>query len=184
MTSATLKAPTVETERLILRRHDLDDVDASAEMWADPAVVRYIGGKPSTRQQVWARILSYAGHWSYKNFGYWAIEERATGAFVGEVGFADFKRDVIAAMRGVPEMGWALVSRVHGRGLGAEAVRAALGWGDANLESPRTVCLIDGGNAASLRIAEKCGFTTFEYATYDDRPTHFAQRDRERYGNL
>lgn len=184
MSDASSKAPTIGTERLILRRHDLDDVDASAEMWADPRVVLYIGGKPSTRQQVWARILSYAGHWSYKNFGYWAIEERATGAFVGEVGFADFKREVIAAMSGVPEIGWALVSRVHGRGFGTEAVRAALAWGDAHLESARTVCLIDAENAASLRIAAKCGFTTFEYATYDDRSTHFAQRDRERYGSL
>ena len=180
-----MKAPTVETERLILRRHELDDVDASTVMWADPAVVRYIGGKPSTRQQVWARILSYAGHWSYKQFGYWAIEERATGAFVGEVGFADFNRDVIAAMSGVPEIGWALVSRVHGRGFGTEAVRAALAWGDAHLVSARTVCLIDAENAASLRIAEKCGFTTFERATYNDRSTHFAERDRDRdrYGN-
>lgn len=176
-------APILETERLILRRHVIDDVDASAEMWGDPSVVRYIGGKPSTRQQVWARILSYAGHWSYNHFGYWAIEERATGAFVGEVGFADFKRDVIAAMRGVPEMGWALVSRVHGQGLGTEAVRAALAWGDAHLDSSRTVCLIDAENVASLRIAEKCGFATFECAAYHDRPTHFAQRDRAAYGN-
>ena len=63
-------------------------------MWGDPAVARFIGGKPFTREEVWARILRYVGHWTLMGFGFWAIEEKATGDFIGEVGLADFQRDL------------------------------------------------------------------------------------------
>jgi RimJ/RimL family protein N-acetyltransferase len=44
-------APTIETTRLRLRAHRPDDLGAALVMWADPAVTRYIGGRPSTEQQ-------------------------------------------------------------------------------------------------------------------------------------
>jgi hypothetical protein len=80
-------------------------------MWADPAVTRFIGGVPSTKQQTWSRLLAYVGHWPIMGFGYWAIEERTTGEFAGEIGFADFKRDTIPAMKDVPELGFARTKR-------------------------------------------------------------------------
>src|SRR5487761_1892271 len=95
----------IETERLRLRPHVADDLAASWAMWSDALVYRYILPAPSTEAQAWSRILGYAGHWALAGFGYWAVEERATGTFVGEIGFADFKRDVTPSIRGVPEMG-------------------------------------------------------------------------------
>src|SRR5579884_1880171 len=125
--------PTLATSRLLLRAHRLDDYEAAAEMWADPLVTQFIGGKPSTRQQTWTRLLAYLGHWAVMNYGYWAIEERTTGRFIGEAGFADFKREVTPAMQHVPELGFALVGNAHGKGYATEAVRAIVEWGDANL---------------------------------------------------
>lgn len=168
--------PIIETDRLRLRGHRVEDLDACIAMWSDPQVVRFIGGKPSTPQQTWMRLLAYAGHWSLLGFGYWAIEDRQTGAFVGDVGFADFKRDVAPSMRGVPEIGWALATPFHGRGYGTQAVRAALRWGDENLPSARTVCLIDAENAPSIRVAEKCGYRAFDRTAYDGRTTLFFSR--------
>ncbi len=176
MPSIASIAPTIETPRLRLRRHEVDDYEASAAMWADEIVVRYIGGRPSTRPQAWARVLNYAGLWAMLGFGYWAIEERSTGTFVGEVGFADFKRDIARSMRDVPEVGWALVASAHGKGYATEAVGAAVAWGDANLASTRTVCMIDPENAASIRVAQKCGFAQFEKASYNDQPVLFFER--------
>ncbi len=86
--------PRIRTERLVLRGHRLDDFPDALAMWSDPDVTRFIGGVPSTEQQVWSRMLSYAGHWSLPGFGYWAVEEAASGAFIGELGFANFKRDI------------------------------------------------------------------------------------------
>src|ERR1700729_2426842 len=88
-----LEVPILETERLILRAHGIDDFVHSAAMWADPEVTRYIGGKPLSEEETWARLLRYVGHWSLLGFGYWVVEEKATGNFAGEIGFADYKRD-------------------------------------------------------------------------------------------
>ena len=75
---------------------------------ADPIVTKYISGRPSTVQQTWSRLLTYVGHWNLMGFGYWAIEEKSSGDFVGEAGLADFKRDIAASMKGNPELGFAL----------------------------------------------------------------------------
>jgi RimJ/RimL family protein N-acetyltransferase len=147
-------------------------------MWAEEVVVKYIGGRPSTRPQCWARVLTYAGLWATLGYGYWAIEERSTGTFAGEAGFADFKRDIAPSMRDVPEIGWALASWAHGRGYATEAIGAVLGWGDANLASPRTVCMIEPENAASLRVAQKHRFEQFESARFNDKPVLFLERYR------
>lgn len=172
--------PGVQTERLLLRKHRIDDLDDCIAMWSDANVTKYIGGKPSSPQQTWARLLGYAGHWSVMRFGYWAVEEKATGRFVGEIGFADFRRDIAPAMRDVPELGWALGTSFHGRGFATEAARAVVAWGDEHLPATRTVCMIDPGNVASLRVAEKCGYEIFERAVFNDRPVFFLARSRAR----
>ncbi len=156
------EVPTIETARLRLRAHRAADFEASLAMWTDPGVYRYIGGEPSTPQRAWARILAYAGHWKLLGFGYWAVERIDTGAFVGELGFADYKRGLSPAYAGVPELGWALVPDAHGRGFATEALRAAAAWGDERFEDVRTICLIDVENVASLRVAAKLGFTEIE----------------------
>jgi RimJ/RimL family protein N-acetyltransferase len=169
-------APEIETDRLTLRGHRVDDFDASFGMWSDPVVTRFIGGKPSSRQQAWSRLLNYVGHWALLGFGYWALEEKASGQFVGELGFADFKRDLDPSMRGVPELGWALASSFHGRGYATEAVRAAVAWGDARFGPARTFCLIDSENLTSIRVARKNGYREFKRAAFNERPTIFFER--------
>lgn len=78
-------APTIHTERLTLRAHRREDLVASIQMWGDPEVVKYIGGIPSTQERCWTRILSYIGHWQLMGFGYWAMEEKLTGHFIGRL---------------------------------------------------------------------------------------------------
>jgi RimJ/RimL family protein N-acetyltransferase len=168
--------PILETARLRLRGHRREDFPDAYAMWADPIVVRHIGGKPSTPQQTWSRLLTYIGHWQAMRYGYWVMEDKETGAFIGEIGFADFKRDIDARMQDVPEFGFALVSSAHGKGYGTEAARAALDWGDANLPSKRTVCLVNESNAPSLHILQKLGYRTFEHATFGDAPVQFLER--------
>lgn len=157
--------PTLETERLILRGYQLADFPQCAAMWADPEVVRYIGGKPSTEEQSWARMLRYAGHWELLGFGFWAIVERATGSLVGEIGAADFHRDVTPPI-GNLETGWVLARRAHGKGYATEALRAVLAWVDAKFPDKPTVCVIEPANAASFNVAKKCGYEPIGSRTY------------------
>lgn len=159
--------PVLETERLVLRPHGAGDFDAMAAMWADSEIVRHIGGQPASRAEAWSRLLRYAGLWPLLGYGYWAIEERDTGRYAGDVGFADFQREIEPPVAGMPEIGWALASHAHGRGLATEAVRAAVAWGEeAFPEGRRTCCLIDPDNLASIRVAEKCGYEFFAEAEY------------------
>jgi RimJ/RimL family protein N-acetyltransferase len=171
------RIPIVETERLTLRGHRLDDYAASCAMWADPNVVRYISGNPSSAQQTWMRVLSYAGHWSLMGFGYWVAEETGSQKFVGEVGFADFKRALDPSLRGIPEIGWALASDMQGRGFATEAVRAAVNWSDRNRQWPRTVCVINAENIGSIRVASKCGYAEVARLELNGAPTIVFARD-------
>ena len=172
--------PAIETERLKMRGHRVEDLEDCVAMWADPIVTRFIGGKPSSPQRTWLRLLDYVGHWSLMGFGYWAIEDKATGEFVGEVGFADFKRDIAPSMKDVPELGWALAPRFHGKGYATEAVHAALAWGDSHFRGRRMVCMISAENTASIRVAEKCGFREFERSQFSEESTlYFARENAE-----
>jgi RimJ/RimL family protein N-acetyltransferase len=110
-------------------------------------------------------------------YGYWAVEEKSSGAFVGEIGFADFKRDIAPSMQNVPEVGFAFVSRVHGIGYATEALRAVLAWGDEHLPSRRTVALVNEQNAASIHVLEKYGYAIFEHASFGDVAVVFMQRE-------
>lgn len=166
-----MEVPVLQTKRLTMRGHRLDDFADCAAMWADPVVTRYIGGKPLSEEEAWTRLLRCAGHWALMGFGYWAIEEKETGRFVGELGFADYKRDIEPSIKGVPELGWALASKAHGKGYATEAVGAAVAWGDAHFGSARTVCLVHPENLASIRVAEKCGYKEFQRTTYKGHPT-------------
>src|SRR4051794_32453249 len=75
--------PIIETARLILRDHRLADFDIYVAMWADPLVTRFIGGRARSREESWIRFLRHAGMWRHVGFGFWAIEEKESGRFVG-----------------------------------------------------------------------------------------------------
>jgi RimJ/RimL family protein N-acetyltransferase len=163
--------PALETARLKLRGHRLDDFAAGAAMWADPMVTRYIGGKPSTEEESWSRLLRYVGHWALLGFGYWVVEEKATGCFAGEVGFADLRRDLEPSLNDTPEIGWVFATHAHGRGYATEAARVAIAWGEAHLGPSQTACIVHPENLASIRVAEKCGYRELRRTKYKGQPT-------------
>ena len=149
--------PTLVTPRLLLTPHRAEDLDALAAIWADPNVVRHISGKPSSRQESWFRMLGFAGLWPILGYGYWAVREKSSGRFMGDVGFADFARPIEPSIAGIPEAGWVLASWAHGQGFATEALSAALAWLDQH-HIDQSVCLINKDNQASLRVAEKTGY--------------------------
>jgi RimJ/RimL family protein N-acetyltransferase len=175
---SAVDVPVLETGRLRLRGHRLDDFAHCAAMWADPNVTKHIGGKPFTEEESWTRLLRYGGHWALLGFGYWVAEEKTTGNFIGEIGFADYKRDIEPSLRGVPEIGWVFASQAHGKGYATEAVRAVVAWGDAHFHSARTACIIDPENLPSIRVALKCGYREMQSTTYKGHPTVIFVRDK------
>lgn len=163
--------PVLETERLRLRAHRADDHAGCTAIWSNPDVVRHIGGRAFTAEEVWKRLLQYAGLWSLLGYGYWAVEEKATGRYLGDIGFADFKRDLQPSLEGMLEFGWVLAPHAHGKGYASEAVAAAIAWAEQHRPTLRAVCIIDPANEPSIRVAEKAGFRRWQESTYHGGPT-------------
>ena len=150
-----------------MRGYVVEDFPHVAESWADPKVVRYIsGGEPFSEEKTWARFLRNIALWPMLGYGYWATTEKSTGRYIGDVGFADFMRDIEPSIEGVPEIGWVLASSAHGKGYATEAARAAIAWLESTLGPQRTVCIIDENNRASLHVAEKLGYLEFARTVY------------------
>jgi len=146
----------METERLMLRQFRESDLDAFAEIYADPEVMRFIGEfKPIDRADTWRALATNLGHWQLRGYGMWAVEEKASGRLLGRVG--------LWKPEGWPELevGWMLHRAYWGRGLASEAGRASIDAAFRILGVKHLISIIHPENAASIRVAERLG-ETFE----------------------
>lgn len=157
---------TIVTERLSLRPHMAGDFADMCSLWRDATVTRHIGGNPFTPEEIWMRLLRYAGTWSLCGYGFWIIHERESGQFVGEVGYINAHRDLVPSLGERPEFGYALLPQARGKGFAGEAAQAAIAWGDRNLEADEIVAMIDPGNEPSLRLAGALGFLEYARTKY------------------
>jgi RimJ/RimL family protein N-acetyltransferase len=141
----------IETERLVLRMFRESDTDAYAEMLGDAEVMRFLGGKVTSRQEAWRSMAMVLGHWHLRGYGFWAVEERASGELVGRVGCWQ--------PEGWPglEVGWTLRRAYWGRGYATEAARASLEHAFTALNQTHVISLIDPDNTNSIRVAERLG---------------------------
>lgn len=147
-------ALTLETDRLILRPLHPDDFEAHAAMMADPRVARFLalGGQVPSRESMWRAFATMLGHWTIRGYGFFAIVEKASGAFVGRAG--------PWMPEGWPglECGWGVDAAHWGKGYAPEAAIAAIRWiFAANPQLPRIISLIDPVNENSQAVARKVG---------------------------
>lgn len=168
-------APRLETARLVLSAHQVEDFDAVARLWADSGVTRFIGGRASTTEESWARLLRYAGSWALMGYGFWALRDRADGTFLGEAGLLNARRSLEPTFGDTPEVGWALAPAAHGKGLAHEALGAILAWADQQGHA-RTVCMIEPANLPSIRLAEKLGYREQSRTTYHGAQVNLYER--------
>lgn len=154
--------PMLETDRLIMRGHRPGDFDAVHAMWSNPDVVARITGQPSTLSETQTRLMRHIGQWAAFGWGYWALENKTTGEFAGEVGFGWFRRDISPSIEDMPEMGWVLCPQFHGKGYATEAGLAALAWMDKAMPGTKTCCIFHPDNKVSMDVAEKLGFSFWQ----------------------
>jgi RimJ/RimL family protein N-acetyltransferase len=142
---------TLETERLRLRWLREDDFDEYAKMCRDPEVMRFLGGVLLTDIEVWRQMATIMGHWYFRGYGIWAVEEKGTGKLVGRVG--------CLYPIGWPafEVGWTLARDSWGRGYATEAAQRVLAYAFTELDRDHLISLIAPENVASIRVAERLG---------------------------
>jgi RimJ/RimL family protein N-acetyltransferase len=128
------------------------DVDDLVALNADAEVARFLNhGKPMSRVECWRQVALFLGHMELRGYSALAIEDRATGEFLGRSGpwFPE----------GWPmlEVGWVVHAKHRGQGIAGEAGRASLDWCFANLGVDEVCSMIRPDNAASARVAQKLG---------------------------
>lgn len=177
LSKPAINIPVLTTTRLRLRAHEFADFNAWAAIWGDAEVARFVGGRPQTRDEAWLRFLRFPGLWQFLGYGYWLAEEKGTHRIVGDVGFGDFKRAIEPKLEGEPEAGWVLARHAQGKGFATEAMGAVLAWADQRLKGRATVCMIDTGNAPSIRVADKLGYREFARTDYKEKNVILYRRE-------
>ena len=149
----------LETERLRIRSFaaDLSDVDALHAIQSDPDHMRYYP-HPFAREETVAWIGRALAHEAQHGFGLWAIEDRATGAFLGNCG------PVFQVVDGSPELeiGWSVTPSRARQGIATEAATAVRDHCFETLGHPYVIALVRPENVPSSRVAEKIGMTVWK----------------------
>jgi RimJ/RimL family protein N-acetyltransferase len=128
----------------------MGDFEVFAADMADPVTRAHLSG-PLDRRMAWRIFSAATGSWMLNGAGWWAVELRATGEFLGTVGV--FFRDTDTEL----EIGWSMVRRFWGQGFASEAAGAALHFAFETRQAPRVVAHIDAPNLASIRVSQRLG---------------------------
>jgi RimJ/RimL family protein N-acetyltransferase len=155
----------IQTERLVLRRWTLADIEPFASICADPEVMRYIGsGATRTVEETRRAIRAWEREWDQKGYGLFAVELLETGQLIGFAGLAEptFLPEIMPAV----EIGWRLARSAWAKGYATEAATAALRFGLDDLHLPEIVSIHQVGNDASAGVMRKIGMT-FDRETVD-----------------
>lgn len=142
----------IETERLILRQTDPErDFPGLAAALNDEDTVRYLGAKPMSRADAWRSMAMVMGHWAIRGFGFFSVEHRETGEWVGRVG--------PWYPEGWPgrEVGWLISPQHQRKGYASEAAGASIDFAFNTLGWDEVIHVIMEGNAPSIAVAEKLG---------------------------
>ncbi|MCO6184937.1 GNAT family N-acetyltransferase [Rhizobium sp. L1K21] len=142
--------PILETERLILRLPQADDLDGWSRLMADEAASLFIGG-PMDRTGAWANLCLMRGAWDIEGFSNFSVIEKATGRWIGRAG--------PWSPPGWPgrEIGWAFLREVWGRGFAKEAAQASMAWAWQSLGWREAVHIIHPDNLRSIALAKAIG---------------------------
>jgi RimJ/RimL family protein N-acetyltransferase len=165
---------TIHTPRLILRPHRAEDYEAYLPIWTQPDPNP--SAFPLDAENVWHRLLRWIGHWSHFGYGLFVIEDRSSGALLGEVGCAHFQRSLGERFGSAPEAAWRVVQERRGQGIAFEATQAALGWFARTHRPERIVCMIHPDNQPSLKVAARLGFAEYGRAGYREEPIVLLER--------
>ncbi|MCA9951196.1 MAG: GNAT family N-acetyltransferase [Anaerolineales bacterium] len=144
----------LESKRLILRHLEMSDLAALFALYQDPEMIKYIPDAPLTLAETKRDLEYFAnGHPKLPELGLWATIHKETGQFIGRCGLLPWEIDG----NHETEIAFMIDKPYWGQGLGTEVAQALLAYGQNKLGLTRMVCLIEDGNAASIRIAEKIG---------------------------
>ena len=167
---ALTEAPHLLTERLDMRVPVAADVEAMAAIVAHADTGRYLGRGIDPAEH-FIRFSRNAGSWLLYGYGGFIVRLRDSDEVIGNCGVFHSWRGLGEDFDDAPEAGWILRYDQVGRGIGFEAMGAALGWFDREHGPRRVVCMTAPDNEPSIRLAGKLGFAPMREAALADGDT-------------
>lgn len=152
------------TDRLVLRGWRDSDLEPWAAMNADPEVREHLGDL-LTREQSDASVASFRAEFEQRGYGWWAVELRATGEFIGFAGLDPVDDEM--PFTGV-EIGWRLARSAWGKGYATEAALAGLDFGFETLGLHEILAVTTATNLRSQAVMRRIGMTRNPADDFDD----------------
>lgn len=172
-----IKIPTVATSRLILRAFTEEDFVPFHRVLSEKEILRYFpSSSPPSREQVEKMVAGQLKHWAEHGYGWWAVEPRTGGKFIGWCGL-----QYLPETKEV-EVAFLLAQGYWGRGLATEGARASLRYGFEELGLESIVGIVHPENEASRRVLEKLGMELVTEARYFGMDCYRYVIDRSAYG--
>ena len=144
----------IETDRLIMRRFTLADINAVYTFSTNQAVTRYTGDAGCVQTLLGAeQIITDIWLKEYDKYGYarFALVEKETMKVIGICGLK-FEPELQA-----PDIGYRMLPEYWGRGLGSEASKAVLEYAKNQLGVSYIIGEVDIDNSASYKIIRNLG---------------------------
>lgn len=154
----------IRTQRLLLRDWRESDLAPWAAMNADPEVREHLGPL-LTPEQATASARKFQADLERNGYGFWAVEVRDTGEFVGFAGLDPV--DPGMPFTGI-EAGWRLARAAWGNGYATEAARAVLAYGFDTVGLPEILAVTTATNLRSQAVMRRLGMTTDPADDFDD----------------
>jgi RimJ/RimL family protein N-acetyltransferase len=152
----------IETQRLLLRRVTVTDIDELVNIHADPDITRFMGTWDRARALDW--LAQVDQNWHQHGYGRMAITDRRSGRLLGRSGL------MYLAQFAETELGWTLRREAWGHGYATEVARACADWAFEDFEIPYLTSLIERGNERSIGVANRLGMTPIRDDVFYDRP--------------
>ncbi|NEP62793.1 MAG: GNAT family N-acetyltransferase [Symploca sp. SIO2G7] len=154
----------LQTQRLLLRDWQPSDLAPLAQMNADAEVMKYFPAILSWQESE-ALLERIKNHHQVHGFGLWAIEERATGSFMGFIGLnvPKFQAHFTPAV----EVGWRLATAFWGKGYATEGARKAISYGFEVIGLTEIVSFTAQSNLRSIAVMKRLGMTHQEVDNFD-----------------
>ncbi|TZG24143.1 GNAT family N-acetyltransferase [Sphingomonas montanisoli] len=163
----------ISTERLLLRRWTDADRAPFHAMCQDARVMEYLGD-PQPRDAVDAMIDRQNGFIDTLGHGFWAIERREDGAFLGFCGVKPGAIDT--PLEGRAEIGWRLAADHWGHGYAREAAQASLDWAFVHLPGNTVWAMTVVANSRSWGLMERLGMVRRAEFDFDHPLPGLAER--------
>ena len=141
-----------ESPRLLFRSWTEADINLATKLWANPDVMRYLGG-PYTAAQIERRLQREIDNARQFGIQYWQILVKEGGAYAGVCGLKPFKPE-----SGEYELGFHLLPDFWGRGYASEAARASIDFAFKTIGATALYAGHHPDNDSSRTLVRRLGF--------------------------